>query len=279
MGIAIAFVLGVVTSLVASGIVWYARKRKREWDVRHTPHGEILNLDRRRRVVFVFPTRPADEKENRPFRQVSMEDMLAMNYVGRALSLGGWDDETTDYRVEELFAPQRHNPHRKVDDADHNIVSICMSRANTITGCALDELRRRKLLDCEFLERKTPEGNAAWALRWDDVVLQSPTFEQEAELLKKKVQFREGMLQDYALIVKAPNPWSREGGKILIVAGVRGIGTWGAGWFIRERARFIYDRFGHGNFAQVVKVTYDNWRIADVEPYDLYRDLPDKLGD
>ena len=78
-------------------------------------------------------------------------------------------------------------------------------------------------------------------------------------------------LNDVAFIAKVTNPWNASN-KIIIVSGVRGIGTWGAAEYLRKHPSMIYHKKmssdGHsknGNFAVAVKVKYNNFDIEKTE--------------
>jgi hypothetical protein len=267
--------IGIATSLAASGIWFLGRLKVNEARLARSPHGLVFNLNRSRDVVLVFKTRDPDPAQTRPFRQVGMEDMLSVNYVSRSLSLCGWDDNRLEFRAQERFAPLRNDGDRADDQADENLVLIC---SHDVTKAALDVYRSNKFVDCKFVDETGTAQIPRIGIKLENFDTQfSPSFEQEVAMLQENVELREGMVEDYALIVKGPNPWSRKHGKLIMIAGVRGIGTWGAARYLRDHPEQIYEEFGTNNFALIVKVTYCNWRIEDVRPTKFKAKLGDTL--
>lgn len=70
-------------------------------------------------------------------------------------------------------------------------------------------------------------------------------------------------MYDHAVLVKATNPWDFSK-KVLILAGIRGIGTWGAGEFLKKEWPEIYNRKNSknglkkgGDFTAVIRVNYN----------------------
>jgi hypothetical protein len=265
IAIAITYVVGLASSLAATGIWWSARQRAKQRELARSPFGEVLNFNRDRKVIFVFPTRPPDPEQPRPFRQVGMEDMLAMNFVARSLGLAGWSDHNIVYRTSEQFettlASPRHDNHD--DERDENVVLICMSRANEAARRTLKELRAKNVVECEF--DQVPGTPDRWMIKFYGSDIYSESYDIEEAMIRRGLTFREGTVTDSALLAKVNNPWSRRETKMLIVAGIRGIGTWGAGQHIRQQIEDIHKQAGTRNFAWIVRSTYNNWEIVKTE--------------
>lgn len=132
----IQFVTGVVSSILATAIcslavLVYQRRRER------VPFASLLNFTKTERVVFVFPARQ-DAGEHRGLLQnvrIAFEDMLAINYVQRALTLAGWSPETFDMREHHRF--RVHDAH----DQAKNVVLICSPRSNPVTGEFIEKIK------------------------------------------------------------------------------------------------------------------------------------------
>lgn len=83
---------------------------------------------------------------------------------------------------------------------------------------------------------------------------------------------REFVFAIIAMIAKVTNPLDEEKkNKILLLAGVRGIGTGGAAECVRRKWKRIYNKKGKGgsegyrkdgNFAAVIDVKYHNFNIV-----------------
>ena len=258
----IQFVIGVVTSILATVICSLAglgNQRRRE----RLPFASLLNFTKTERVVFVFPARQ-DSVERRGLLQnvgVAFEDMLAVNYMQRALTLAGWSPETFDMREHPRF--RVHDAH----DPAKNVVLICSPRSNPVTGEFIEKIKEGTKFDWTFLTKNAQEleiGTGEHG-KWS-----SATYEQEKSIRSSQGKVEDGPLDDVAMIVKASNPYNPVA-KVLIIAGIRGIGTWGAAKFLREHAKKITQRAKGENFAMLVKVKYRNWGIELTEEAGVFR--------
>lgn len=186
--------------------------------------------------------------------------MLAANYIERLLSLSAWPVDAVQMREHKGFG--------KVDVQDQakNLVLICSPRSNTITREFLAKINENTGLEWEFEQ----EGDEYPFIRTKDGKWQSASFAQERSLREAGKGAAEGPLDDLAVIIRAPNPYN-PAAKVLIISGLRAIGTWGAGKYLRQNAAAICKRTQGGDFACLVRVTYHNWRIENVEPTDVFR--------
>ena len=111
-----------------------------------------------------------------------------------------------------------------------------------------------------------------------------PSFEEEPQTGRLRIRWNKGVYpsesfqqsgpdyDDVAVIVKARSPWAGQR-KVLIVAGIRGFGTWGAAEFLKKWWQPLYDHKGHnkrsgstkaGDFAALVSVRYRDYDIKNV---------------
>jgi len=72
-----------------------------------------------------------------------------------------------------------------------------------------------------------------------------------------------GPLTDYAIIGRIDSPWNLDK-SVILLCGIRGIGTWGAARFLRDNQKDISRRSKNGNFICVVKVIYKNYKMSDI---------------
>lgn len=254
-------VLGVLSSVIATvlcGLVVEGYRRRNE----RRPFARLLNFTKTERTVFVFPSRP-DAPEHPGLLQdarVAFEDMLAINYVRRALTLAGWQEDMFDMREHRHF--REHDSH----DSAKNVVVLCSPRSNPITREFLDKINESTALNWGFRETETKEleiytDGGAWS---------SATFGQERSIRQAGGAVEEGPLDDVVLILKAPNPYN-PAAKVLIIAGIRGIGTWGGAKYLRQHAEDVVLRTGEKNFAMLLKVAYRKWEIESVNEVGLIK--------
>lgn len=226
----------------------YAWRRFQTWRMARGQGAIFAGLDDR--TLFVFPPR---QSGGALLPRVAVEDFLAINNIISAYLLIG-----------------RRPPH-KIKDPDHltaqdkkenSLILICSSKSNSATKEAIDSLRARnsRLHDLIPYFEDIPGTNQD-QIKWNKGVFPSDSFGQQGP-----------RLDDMAIIVKAQNPWAGQH-KVLIVAGIRGIGTWGAAEFLKKWWQPLYERKDasrqrrttkQGDFAAVVSVHYEDYDIKAV---------------
>jgi hypothetical protein len=75
----------------------------------------------------------------------------------------------------------------------------------------------------------------------------SRSYEQVAEYVRSgrtPQELPSKKYEDYALVAKVTSPWNDKN-KVVWVAGIRGIGTWGAAECIKKEWRQIYELYFH----------------------------------
>jgi hypothetical protein len=221
----------------------------------------VLNFAPGRKVVFIFPTR--DPPTGRLFRDVAWEDMRALDYLARACSRGG--HEWVTRRPTERFTNA---------DKQDNLVLICSPITNSVTRAALQAIRKEyPNFDVDVFPELSPacsfglvQGVIKFVsrrngyvqrkrMRYFDAEYSSPSFDQTDPA---------GKLIDWGVVAKVNSPasWNPRT-KILFVFGIRAIGTWGAAKFLFENINQIYQRYGDKEFAFMVKVTEEEFRITE----------------
>jgi hypothetical protein len=115
------------------------------------------------------------------------------------------------------------------------------------------------------------EGDRVYIEDGDGAHYHSPSYEQieKYQQAGSPGQDLSGkQFEDYAVITKAPNPWNHVN-KVVWLAGIRGIGTWGAAECIKKGWRQIHDQLPRDkkdhDFSALMKVRYDNCDITSVE--------------
>ena len=202
-------------------------------------------------MIFVFPPR---DVVGRTLPQTAVEDFLAINNVISAFLRVGRQP------------PEKIRGHDYLGEADKkqsSLILICSPKSNKTTGEALELLRTGGKYSPHLVPRfeSVPGKPDQWQISWNHAVWPSPSYDQR------------GRLEDMAIVLKAQSPWAGQH-KILIVAGIRGIGTWGAAEMLKKWWEPLHDKKGHsrrhgttkqGDFVAMVRVTYEASDIKGVE--------------
>ena len=237
---------GIWAAIGASG--GYLWRRLRNW--RKSKGQGALFYGLEGPTLFVFPARVGPD---RLLPHTAIEDFLAVNNIISAyLRIGGHPpDKLRD-----------HNHLEHSDRRNNNLILICSSKSNSVTKEAIDLLRARnsRLADLVPYFEEVPGRPGQIQIRWNKGIFPSESYEQTGP-----------RLDDMAVIVKARNPWAEQH-KILIVAGIRGIGTWGAAEMMKKWWKEIYDSKDksrarrtekRGDFAAIVSIHYED---HDIKP-------------
>lgn len=192
---------------------------------------------------FVFPPRKDGVSTTLP--RVSIEDFLAINNIISAFIF-------SDKRPPSKLIDSEHLSEK--DKTDSSLILICSSKTNRITKEALSLLKKADPVRASLIpDFKEDTSNGRWHIEWNKGRYPSESYEQEGP-----------EFTDIAMIVKAPSPWAAQH-TVLIIAGIRGIGTWGAAEFMKKWWKPLYDRKGKsrpgridksGGFAALVEVQY-----------------------
>jgi len=197
--------------------------------------------------LFVFPPRPG-RASTLPL--MAIEDFLAINNLISAYLRVG------------IRRPHYVKDHDKFTDDDgkkRNLILICSSKSNNATRKALERLRgsnsliREQIPFFEEVPGKTADQPMS-QIKWKGAMFCSDSYQQSPD---------SNIFDDVAMIVKCQNPWG-DSHKILIVAGIRGIGTWGAAEFLKKWWHPLYERVGNNNFVALVQVHCENYDIKHV---------------
>jgi len=275
----ITFLSGVITSLI--GALLY--QKFQEYQI-NRPLYKLLNFGDDD-IIFVFPSRPTTEmcgtcsvvhesnqNVNTDMNQdnasiipkqillwISTEDFLAINSFTRLL-------EKLNFKGEIKF--RYANKFNDEDEKSKNIISICSPRRNVFTREILNEIRDRGSFF--FDEDKESEKYNIKNNRNVGVSYNSPSYEQIEQFVKDKSDISAQKIDDFAIVSKLDNPKNPKN-KILILAGIRGIGSWGVAEMFKKDWKVIYERVGKkiDSFSAVVAVKYKNSRIDSTEIRDV----------
>jgi hypothetical protein len=155
----------------------------------------------------------------------------------------------------------------KAEDKRRNLVLVFAGRNNAFTQEALKMAVEEFKYEAFHFEQMKDSPD-----RWEIVDgiahYPSPSYEQIKRCEEEGLNLQEEEIEDVALVAKMANPWNPNN-KMLILAGVRAFGTWGAAQCFNEAHRKIYPHEGksggkkkHGDFAAVIGVKYKNCDIV-----------------
>jgi len=229
--IAISVAIGLVTGVVVEVGVragWgYVKTRRVNRD-----YGALLNFGPDD-VYFVFTKRPFEEVILPP---IPTEDFLAINNMVRVLNSMGWKGRT---HMRD-FGTIKGDEHR-------NLVVVGSPRSNPFAEKVLGQLGQ----SCPFKFEEFPPESGRWRISCGGgVYLTSDSFRQEEDARPKGQSLGEVELDDVAVLAKFSNPYMATN-KVIFIAGVRGFGTWGASYYLREFGKELYNRkSGSGGYSK-----------------------------
>ena len=204
----VGFALSIIGALVGAHV-----QRRLDNTVAQRPLNQLLNFGDDA-ILFVFPHR--DEVPEALLPRTSTEDFLAMNNFISALLQINWNKNVA----------VRDTRHVSAEDRKRNLIVICSPKSNSLAGVLQAELIAAGKAPFRFNRKDSGE----WTI-CDDTVRDSPSFEQERLYRAQGILQRdmaEQTFTDYAIVSKVTNPWNPSN-RIVWLAGIRGIGTWGAG--------------------------------------------------
>ncbi len=256
MDIALGFVFSVAASIL--GTYLYMKNR----ELRKNRHLRALLDFGSDELLFVFAHREHQDESILP--RIATEDFIAMNNVIGALVQTGWDGQI---RV-------RDTTHLTDADKQKNLVTLGGGKVNDFTEELLELLATREIDGFQF--RETPESPGRWQLIHGDFGRYvSRSYEAKEIIEEINRGTTEAELKDVAIVAKVTNPLHSPN-KIIIIAGIRGIGTWGAAEFLRKKANEIYQkkRSTHGfkktgDFAAIFTIRYKNFDILGMELHEF----------
>jgi hypothetical protein len=245
--------IGILSAIIASYMYeTFQQRRYRQ------PLDDILNFGRKEEIIFAFPSRtdcPTNPNDIHILPTTSTEDFLAVNNIKSALLKIHWEGKDSVRQPEHMI---------KDVDYSKTIFCICSTKSNTFTAEVEDKIIP-SVIDGKVF-RVQPKKSIDEYEIWDGIsATDSPTYEQiKLHSAKSVLPLSQGHFDDYAYITKITNPWNASA-KIFIIAGIRGIGTWGAAECLKKNWKQIHDRLDKDkkkhNFSALIKVTYENLDI------------------
>jgi len=260
----IALIVGFALSVIA-GLIGALIQRRIDRRAERKPLNQLLNFGEDE-LLFCFAHR--EEMPGAILPRTSTEDFLAMNNFISALLNIGWNKKIG------VRDPGRIS----LSDRKKNLVIICSPKSNSFA-----EEFQKEMQQCGlrlFLFKQDDKDDKEWYITDGHAKYYSESYKQEKCYRQQNIcphDFPSRVFEDYAVITKLTNPWNGKN-KIIHVAGIRGIGTWGAAECIKKRWRQIYDRLPEkhkdSDFSSCIRVKYDNCDITEIEVIDVRMIMP-----
>ena len=224
------------------------------------------NLDKRWSIYVASRAEAFDDENVNSRYFTTAEDSLSMNFVERLISNAGWEGSI------ETRVIRHHQSIAQIGGRKNHIASICSPKANIISQEILEFVRKE--YDLEINIEPCQSEPERWCLSVNGDKIESPSYEQErkisnlvasldrdnpADMQRRDKLFVDAKYNDVAIIVRSRSPFDPSK-KSLLVAGIRGVGTWGAAKYLWEN----YERIAqmeNGPFCLVLDVTYENFRV------------------
>lgn len=211
-------------------------------------------------VIVVVPHQPGPQ--NRRLPQLAIEDVLALRNVFDILAEVG------------IKHPKIRHPENLSDtDLKKDIISIGGSSRNVFTAEVLKAPVNGDIL--EFVQSSTHDGQIELR-RGTTTVYHSPSYTEPPSEQPRAPS------KDVAFILRRPNP-KNETASVLLLAGIRGIGTWGASDHLRKHSKALAERVArdqgramHHGFIALLEVEYENFDIARTKVKDIASILDDE---
>ncbi len=165
--------------------------------------------------------------------------------------------EAADAVIRVLPRSQRFSTDIKIaDDVDYqcsdNLIILGSKRRNRV---AADLTQFTRAFGFDFVEVLNDDGQERWGLSFGHQTFVSPFFDQQREY-KKDPTYHGGFV-DFGLLAKISSPWNNEA-KVLLVAGIKALGTLGAGKFLEENGPWLENQVGDSDFAQVIRAVRED---------------------
>lgn len=165
-------------------------------------------------TVIVVPPRHGGPGAH--LSNVSFADLMAVSNVARAVDAAG-------LRMRPKLIDSDHV--KLADLNNKNVILICSPKSNKITDEAFRKINPISL-GLPYFEIYGPAADMIKIVDPESGDFISPSYAQQATGSKE--------IDDYGLLLKARNPWN-DHYSLLIIAGCRGIGTWGVAEYLRKR--------------------------------------------
>jgi hypothetical protein len=251
LSLAMSSLLGFLLGYVANVLSGLHSTRFKEWIAGGHLRG-LLRLGGDE-VIVVVPHQASPS--NRRLPQVAVEDVLALRNVFEILVELG------------IRHPRIRHPENLAEpDLKRNIISIGGSFRNSFTKAILERPVNGDIL--AFVPSSV-DPTQVELKRGNTMSYTSPSYHGTPSDQPR------ARSKDIAFILRRPNP-KNESCSVVLLAGIRGIGTWGASDHLRKQAKRLAARVRrdqegaaqHG-FLAVIEVEYENFDIVQSKVKDV----------
>lgn len=160
------------------------------------------------------------------------------------------------------------------DPREENLILIGSPFVNRLTARLLQDEGLSSKLSFRFVYAQGEYGRPAKRLVSEEEVIASPYGEQIARHQRDPGNYSGGF-DDYGVVCRVRSPWNPDK-RILVVAGIRALGTWGAAWFLNREAAELLRRAGDADFKAVVRVHLEQqgkvWLRTELQHWIAVRD-------
>jgi hypothetical protein len=213
------------------------------------------------------PSLPTYNWRERLLPNIVYEDFKAIQKIESALSIIGINDYSS---VTTLY------PKAKIENG--NRIWLCLPR-NEPAKEKLKGLGNRANFSfhCEYDNNKMQHRKIIWNYKGNSIIIESPLSNymmKQRPKGRKKWDPKYGYIyaKDFAVLsrfeVKDRNSFKGRPFYYYFIAGIRGLGTWGAGWYINrfpdELAELKTDKKNR-SIQIILEVEYCNYRVRDVK--------------
>lgn len=256
----IPFIIAIIASFIGSyGLLKYISLKKMR------PLNKLINI-KGEKLIFIFPHRePKKPDPNSILPRTATEDFLAINNFISALLLVGWNHKIismdTDHAIDAI--------------RNENLVTICSPKSNSFTK-ELQNVLLEKGYNKMYIFSESETG---WMIKDEIGQYISDSYNQMKKYKESRISRKELAQQqfdDVAVITKVINPWNSVN-HIFIIAGVRGVGTWGAAECIKKKWKEIYYhphlKDKTGEFSALLRITYKDFDIVNIKVHEVRQPL------
>ncbi len=233
-----------------------------------SPMARILNFGKPHPVFLVLGHR--EDAPDGILPRVATEDFMAFYNITMACVLARLPRPPRMKDADGFMADE--------SNMNSNIVVIGGCKANGLQERLQKDASKRGIKIPLFAkDEETGSEREEWFFTHNKQDYKSPSYGQERQLSADGIsvtdmkKMRDKELEDKAFIFKTTNwtPMEKEKKnqtKLLVVAGIRGFGTWGAAEYVRKNSERLFQDNESRDFMLPLSVTYRNRNIMQITP-------------
>lgn len=242
----------IVSGFIVAGGAFVIQSVKRSLYFQRRALRKVFGFPKNEPVIIVVPEWKSIVEQTNQISLVSWEDMLAVNYVMTSLISAGWHEDKIQIKILK-------NNEELCEQRNQNLVLLCRPDRNGETHKVLEKLKDNNRLDYPF-QKTSIQGQ--FKLRLDNSPFISPSY-KEAKNISGNAYEECKEIHDRALIARFVSPWQSTK-KVLLLAGIRAFGTWGAAQALRTKPQELYKLIRKKDIAIVMKCKFSGMKIGDI---------------